>query len=1142
MTTADELLAGAMTEVEQVLTINWETRTIDIPKTISNLGVESDDEVKHLKFSAPRYYHGTDLSTFKVRINYLNANQEGDMYEPKDVTVTTDSIEFTWIVGRFATMYKGDVEFNVCMVILDAEGVIDKEVNTTPSILPVLKGLETVPALMEEERDAMTAAVLDALERAQSTDLKGEPGYTPVKGEDYYTEEERNEFRDSIVFDANGQFANALRGTAKGEVIRVDDVCPVPHMTRVKIGGKNLFSLNYREVSDFGDFTCQTLRELTGYGIYVGVSSSNYYDSTNASYTYDEATNQIEVTSKAAWYGLGIDIPVKPNTKYTMSGIVSEGGSVGVSQYTEYGEHITGGSGALGSFTTSADAAWVVVSLVGTSNGGVCTFTNMQLEEGSVATEYEPFINPSDVTLFRCGKNLFNLDKYELTYPDRITRNWDDSFTITSNVEGNSFANFSIAIPENIEGQSITVSGRWKASGQNKGALRVQWYDKDKGGYVNPVIALASVSGTSSTGIVPPRPSNNSELRLLIYFNTDGTLAIGDTITYRDVQVEIGDTATEYESYSGASFYPSGSGRVDFTPENFGIITPTMTLTTDTPGVMIEVEYSKDINCLHAAEVEKEIEELKKKVNSIPTAVLYTPQTPTPAQQAQARENIGAISGYYSTAREEPGFERFMDIDSANIFGLYDALVSKYPDKIKKNEITNNDGTFTNYEYVISSGDYTTDGYYCELGEPNLNIKKPKYLLSSGIHGNESVATLYLYRFVRDVLEGRNVPNAFRESTILHVIPVINPWGLDNATRSNENNVDINRNFNWKWDENTSEYKGTKAESEKETQVVVNWLNSHTDADLWIDLHNSAMMHELVAVLGSDRIDTAKKIAMRGIDKVIPFWKEVIGYPKSIIGYEYVHDEDGNYVLDENGEYLIEYVPKELVYSYSAIRQVPGTGSTYVSNILRLPAIVLEIAAYNGDYLDWITDKPISTENVSMGAEILGNILVEFYEESFVNEVVDVTETNEKIDAMAESTNSKLDAIMRSVNSGFRVETGVYTVAEDLSGSQKIIVPGTVGAKIMVFEPNEATKEALLGTTGSSWVFAVVVQVVTELPYSRIDYLGYGSYLIMMNKDGGTGAIINKSTEASINADGLGFKCAGIKAGTYNWTAYYWND
>ena len=130
-----------------------------------------------------------------------------------------------------------------------------------------------------------------------------------------------------------------------------------------------------------------------------------------------------------------------------------------------------------------------------------------------------------------------------------------------------------------------------------------------------------------------------------------------------------------------------------------------------------------------------------------------------------------AVRSFYSTTREESELKYFADIKSTYIWGLYDALMAKYPDKVQKNEIRNDDGTFTNYEYVISTGDYTTDGYYCEYGSPDPQIKKPKYLLLTGIHGSERNAALSAYRFIRDVLNGHNVPKSFHESRLItHII------------------------------------------------------------------------------------------------------------------------------------------------------------------------------------------------------------------------------------------------------------------------------------------------------------------------------------------------------------------------------------
>lgn len=574
MATADELLVGAMTEVEQVLTINWETRTIDIPKTITNLGVESDDEVKHLKFSAPRYYHGTDLSTFKVRINYLNANQEGDIYEPKDVTVTTNSIEFTWIVGRFATMYKGDVEFNVCMIILDAEGVIDKEVNTTTSILPVLKGLETVPALMEEERDAMTAAVLDALERAQSTDLKGEPGYTPVKGEDYYTEAERNEFRDSIVFDANGQFANALRGTVSGKVVRVDDVCPVPHMTRVKIGGKNHFDVmsvpSNNEVVNNEDGTLTVNTSPTSAGVPI------------AGALFEDLTHNLEI---------GKTYTISANTTGTHKRVY----------FSIPGEGRPNTSVAFGgSFVVTEDILRSQMFLYASGNSTTAVISSIQIEEGDVTTEYEPYINPSKVTLYRGNKNL-------IPYPFKETTKTNNGVTFTDNGDGTITVNGTPTI-----NSSFTLIGTGRVS---RICIPAGTTCTFYGGRASTVDAFYTYLAYDNGALDTP-----GEIKYVYDYGTNGVgktftvtedsyvygagLVVKEGNTFSNTvfkpQLEIGDKPTEFEYfYEGLRlipFYPDGSGRVDFTPENFGTANPTMTLMTDTPGVTIEVDYSKDIN------------------------------------------------------------------------------------------------------------------------------------------------------------------------------------------------------------------------------------------------------------------------------------------------------------------------------------------------------------------------------------------------------------------------------------------------------------------------------------------------------------------------------------------------------------------
>ena len=178
MPTAEQLLNGATTEVtstgetvttpDKTLYIDFDTRQILIPDSIHQLGVESDDDVKKLTFNVPRYYYGTDLSEFTIYINYLNAKKEGDVFEVLGDNVIIDegnTLTFDWIVGRHAVAYKGTAIFNVCMkkgsMQPDPEDatqeifVVDQEFNTTVAKLPVLEGLETGEAVIQEYADIL---------------------------------------------------------------------------------------------------------------------------------------------------------------------------------------------------------------------------------------------------------------------------------------------------------------------------------------------------------------------------------------------------------------------------------------------------------------------------------------------------------------------------------------------------------------------------------------------------------------------------------------------------------------------------------------------------------------------------------------------------------------------------------------------------------------------------------------------------------------------------------------------------------------------------------------------------------------------------------------------------------------------------
>lgn len=152
MPTAAELLNG-VNEVDKTLVVDNSFRTIKIPSSVPNLGVEYDDDVLRLDFKMPRYVSGTDLSTFPIRINYINAKGESDVYTVRDFTVSDQYITFSWLVGPTATRYAGDTKFNICLKKIDSEGYIEQEFNTTVATLPVLEGLEVDEGMVAQYSD-----------------------------------------------------------------------------------------------------------------------------------------------------------------------------------------------------------------------------------------------------------------------------------------------------------------------------------------------------------------------------------------------------------------------------------------------------------------------------------------------------------------------------------------------------------------------------------------------------------------------------------------------------------------------------------------------------------------------------------------------------------------------------------------------------------------------------------------------------------------------------------------------------------------------------------------------------------------------------------------------------------------------------
>lgn len=144
MATVDELLAAETTESDDELSflIDEHLRIITVPERGVVLGVEGDKNVNRVRFRMNRYYHGSDLSSFQIRINYQNADGEVNYFTVSEKTVDTDIFSFVWVVAADAVMTKGTVLFVVNCFTTDSSDVVQKAYHTTLGAASVLEGLE----------------------------------------------------------------------------------------------------------------------------------------------------------------------------------------------------------------------------------------------------------------------------------------------------------------------------------------------------------------------------------------------------------------------------------------------------------------------------------------------------------------------------------------------------------------------------------------------------------------------------------------------------------------------------------------------------------------------------------------------------------------------------------------------------------------------------------------------------------------------------------------------------------------------------------------------------------------------------------------------------------------------------------------
>ena len=202
---------------------------------------------------------------------------------------------------------------------------------------------------------------------------------------------------------------------------------------------------------------------------------------------------------------------------------------------------------------------------------GVGTVENLQLEVGSTATKYTPYIEDlADKEVKIYGKNLFNYQWPFKNGASKIVSQIDGVIEVKQD-SAKKWCSANIVLPScyDLVGKTITISGKVKTEGGNNACIRVMWLTNAAGGggqsFLSKYISSADYVSFTKTGTVPEQPSEeHCNLCLMLYSNIDATITAGQTNTawYKDLQIEIGSATTDYEAYSEQTGTADADGKV----------------------------------------------------------------------------------------------------------------------------------------------------------------------------------------------------------------------------------------------------------------------------------------------------------------------------------------------------------------------------------------------------------------------------------------------------------------------------------------------------------------------------------------------------------------------------------------------------
>lgn len=350
-------------------------------------------------------------------------------------------------------------------------------------------------------------------------------------------------------------YANALKKTARGEIVAVSDVSPVEHELGVWVHGKNLLKPMVKENAE-------------------GATSETWQCTAEVA-----ADGKITLTNTVATNGVAYarvgTVRLRKGQVYTFSR--KDASNVLQVLLFYKGTTTLAAPTTLEPFTPTHDVvADLAVYMADVSAVGNTTSVYLQVEEGATATEYEPYIDPTAVTVTRCGKNLL---------PKRTTAgtNAGNGVTQKMNVDGSVSITGTATAPAYLGIENIynLPKGVYCVSGNTSAECLLI------AGAYNGDTYIFEAQDRGEGVVLDLTDKTFDHVRLMMYVPQG--ITVSKTIY---PMLSTATSGTEYEKPAGTSTHtPAADGTV----EGVKSLSPNMTLLTDTPGVTIEATYHRDL-------------------------------------------------------------------------------------------------------------------------------------------------------------------------------------------------------------------------------------------------------------------------------------------------------------------------------------------------------------------------------------------------------------------------------------------------------------------------------------------------------------------------------------------------------------------